>query len=164
MGKVASDYTKKRLKGKYVDLEFEGRQRGNYGRLLAYITVDNVLFNLELVAYGFSPYYTKYGLGQRYDKQFREAENHARMNELGIWSDPKLSEKYSNLESEWDQPTSQIQPTNAREQTEYHGNIKSKKFHKPECRYYDCKNCVSIFYSREEAIQVGYIPCKVCRP
>ena len=30
MGKVASDYTKKRLKGKYVDLEFEGPLRGHY--------------------------------------------------------------------------------------------------------------------------------------
>jgi len=28
MGKVASDYTKKSLKGKYVDLEFEGPFRG----------------------------------------------------------------------------------------------------------------------------------------
>ena len=37
MGKVASDYTKKRLKGKYVDLEFEGPFRGRYGRLLAYV-------------------------------------------------------------------------------------------------------------------------------
>jgi len=35
MGKVASNYAKKKLSGKYVDLEFEGsRRRGNYGRLL----------------------------------------------------------------------------------------------------------------------------------
>jgi len=59
MGKAASDYTKKRLKGKYVDLEFEGPIRGRYGRLLAYVFVDGVNFNLELVRQGLSPYYTK---------------------------------------------------------------------------------------------------------
>ncbi len=47
MGKAASDYTKKRLEGKYVDLEFEGAFRGRYGRLLAYVIVDGVNFNLE---------------------------------------------------------------------------------------------------------------------
>jgi micrococcal nuclease len=33
MGKTASNYTKKRLKGRYVDLEFEGPLGGGYGRL-----------------------------------------------------------------------------------------------------------------------------------
>jgi len=32
MGKVATEYTKKRLRGKFVDLEFEGAFRGRYGR------------------------------------------------------------------------------------------------------------------------------------
>jgi hypothetical protein len=27
----------------------------------------------------------------------------------------------------------------------YHGNKKSKKFHKPSCRYYNCKNCTVVF-------------------
>jgi hypothetical protein len=46
----------------------------------------------------------------------------------------------------------------------YHGNIKSYIFHKPGCRYYDCKKCVSEFHSREEAIDAGYRPCKKCKP
>lgn len=46
----------------------------------------------------------------------------------------------------------------------YHGNVKTKKFHQPSCRYYDCKNCRAVFYSREDAIRAGYVPCKVCRP
>ena len=57
MGKVASDYTKQRLTGKYVDIEFEGPFRGRYGRLLAYVFVDRVNFNLEQVRQGLSPYY-----------------------------------------------------------------------------------------------------------
>jgi hypothetical protein len=40
MDKVASRYTQKKLTGKYVDLEFESWQRGNYGRLFAYVLID----------------------------------------------------------------------------------------------------------------------------
>ena len=48
--------------------------------------------------------------------------------------------------------------------TKYHGNRRSKVFHKPGCRYYNCKNCTVEFETREEAIRAGYRPCKVCRP
>jgi len=46
----------------------------------------------------------------------------------------------------------------------YHGNTKSKIFHSSSCRYYNCKNCTRVFNSREEAINAGYRPCKVCNP
>jgi hypothetical protein len=46
----------------------------------------------------------------------------------------------------------------------YHGNVKTKKFHHPGCRYYSCRNCLAKFKTREEAIKAGYIPCKVCKP
>lgn len=46
----------------------------------------------------------------------------------------------------------------------YHGNLRSHKFHRPGCRYYNCKNCTARFTSREQAIKAGYVPCKVCRP
>ena len=46
----------------------------------------------------------------------------------------------------------------------YHGNTNSHKFHAPSCRYYNCPHCTRIFYSREEAIAAGYVPCRVCNP
>jgi len=55
MGEVASDFIKGRLEGEYVDLEFEGPFRGRYGRLLAYVFVDGVNFNLEMVKQGLGP-------------------------------------------------------------------------------------------------------------
>jgi len=106
MGKVASDYTKKKLNGKYVDLELEGKFRGKYGRLLAYVFVDGRNFNLELVRQGLSPYYTKYGLSQKYDQVFRAAEKQARKNGLKIWGDPELTQKYLRLKSKWGQQRS----------------------------------------------------------
>lgn len=46
----------------------------------------------------------------------------------------------------------------------YHGNVKSGVFHAPSCRYYDCKNCNAVFHSRQDAINAGYRPCKICNP
>lgn len=40
MGRKASAYTKARLIDKTVDLEFESKLRGKYGRLLAYVIVN----------------------------------------------------------------------------------------------------------------------------
>jgi len=48
------------------------------------VFVDGVNFNLELVTRGLSPYYTEYGLSEKYDKESREAERYARKNGLNI--------------------------------------------------------------------------------
>ncbi|MBW2648477.1 MAG: thermonuclease family protein [Deltaproteobacteria bacterium] len=108
MGKVASIYTGNHLAGKYVDLEFEGKRRGYYGRLLAYVFIDGENFNVELVRQGLSPYYTKYGLSQKYDQEFREAERYARKHGVNIWGDPDLAKEYLRLKSKWGQKKSRI--------------------------------------------------------
>ena len=62
MGKTASNFNKKRLNGKNVDLEFEGEKRDKYDRLLAYVFVNDQNFCLELVKQGVSPNYPPYCL------------------------------------------------------------------------------------------------------
>ena len=96
MGKVASKYTQKKLTGKDVNLEFEIKKlRGNYGRLLAYVFVDGLNFNLDLVRQGLSPYYIKYGKSEKFDSEVRAAEKQARKGKLNIWGDPELTKKIS---------------------------------------------------------------------
>lgn len=46
----------------------------------------------------------------------------------------------------------------------FHGNVKSRIFHRPGCRYYDCGACTAAFPSREAAVAAGYRPCKICNP
>lgn len=46
----------------------------------------------------------------------------------------------------------------------YHGNVKTKKFHRQGCKYYGCSNCLAVFATRSEALAAGYSPCRVCRP
>jgi len=169
LGKVASEYTEKRLSRKFVDLEFEGAFRGRYGRLLAYVIVDGKNFNVELVEQGLSPYYTKYGKSQKYDKQFKEAEKHARKNRLHIWWDPELTEKYLRLKSKWGQNRSEVErapPVKAPGQSGYVASKKSKAFHRPECRWVKKISPGNLigFSGRGEAVGSGRRPCKTCSP
>ena len=93
MAEVAFRYVQKKLTGKYVDLEFESWIRGRYGVLLAYVFVDGKNINLELVRKGLSRYYIKYGKSQKYDAEFRAAEELARKEKLNIWGDHESTKK-----------------------------------------------------------------------
>lgn len=69
-------------------LEFEvvGRlDRDRYGRILAYVYVDDRNVNVEMVRNGWSEYITRYG-HSRYANDFVEAEGEARSARRGIWS------------------------------------------------------------------------------
>ena len=46
----------------------------------------------------------------------------------------------------------------------YVGNVKSLKFHTPDCASLPAEHNRIIFYTREEALAAGYTPCGGCRP
>lgn len=156
MGIEASNYTKSRLTSKTVDLEFEGqRKRGKYGRLLTYVFLDGHNFNVELVRKGWSPYYTKYGSSQKHHDEFLSAEKEAKAKRLNIWSEGRINSFQSKSKK------SKIKTALT---GQYHGNISSHVFHAPGCKHYNCKNCVKIFNSRDDAIKAGFKPCGICKP
>lgn len=49
---------------------------------------------------------------------------------------------------------------------QYWGSINSDKFHYPSCHWAKkiYKENLIVFKSRKEALDAGYIPCKVCKP
>lgn len=49
-------------------------------------------------------------------------------------------------------------------ETEYIGNKQSGKFHRPSCEYIPDENNRIIYKTREDAINAGMIPCKICNP
>jgi len=97
----------------------------------------------------------------RGEKIWINFEKTAKAEKLGLWAEnnpvPPLDFRKgsANVQTESLSPSKNIV---------YHGHIKSKKFHRPSCRYYNCKNCTAVFNSKEEAINSGYIPCKICKP
>jgi len=48
--------------------------------------------------------------------------------------------------------------------TLYRGNVSSRIFHKPECRYYQCRNCKERFHSLKDAMEARYKACRKCEP
>ncbi|MDO8522286.1 MAG: thermonuclease family protein, partial [bacterium] len=87
-GEEASKKAKEILTGKSVRLETESSQGqlDKYGRLLAYIFLeDGTLFNQLMISEGFGHEYT-YNLPYKYQKEFKQAEKTARENNRGLWA------------------------------------------------------------------------------
>lgn len=63
--------------------------RDYYGRFLAYVFAQKggrwVLYNVEAVRAGMSPYFTKYGYSRRFHDEFVRAQEEARAAKRGIW-------------------------------------------------------------------------------
>jgi len=84
-GPESSAFTKKRLLGKRVRLGFEtGSQYGVYGRLLAYVFLeDGTFFNAELVKQGYARALVRYPF--QYKTDFLRYEAEAKNAGLGLW-------------------------------------------------------------------------------
>lgn len=75
------------LAGKAVRLEFDESQGrlDRYGRLLAYVWVDDVNVNAWMVRHGYAREFT-YNLPYRYQAEFKAAEAAARAAGRGLWA------------------------------------------------------------------------------
>ena len=83
-GKEASDFTKSMVEGKPVRLEYDWQKRDRYGRLLAYVYLeDGTFLNAEIVKQGYGFAYTRYPF--RYLDEFRGFEKEARESGRGLW-------------------------------------------------------------------------------
>ena len=148
-GPEASDFTRRALLGKQVQLEFEspGRPGGatdKYGRTLAYVIAgDGTNFNLELVRLGYGRAYTKYPF--QYQRAFEKAEREARKAGLGMWN--------KNKRAAWSDPA---------KRGTIIGNARSRIYHLPDQDGYDKvreKNRI-YFPTEEDALKAGYRKAK----
>lgn len=85
-GKIASNYTKEKLLNKEVKLELDVQEKDKYGRALAYVYIDGVMFNKMLLESGMAQIAT-YPPNVKYVEEFKEIEQRARNNKVGLWSD-----------------------------------------------------------------------------
>jgi micrococcal nuclease len=138
----AKEFNRKSVQGKNVVLEFDAESQDRYGRLLAYVYVNDTLVNSELLKSGLALVYT-YPPNVRYASFFLGLQREAQKKHLGIWSLPlPKPEKY------------------------YVGSIKSRRFHRPGCSFAQKitpQNLIK-FESRQAALDLGYSPCRTCQP
>jgi micrococcal nuclease len=77
-------FTRDELQGEEVDLEFDEDREDRYERLLAYVYLDDEMFNERLLEEGYAQVYTV-PPNDRYEDRFEEAQEAAQEAELGIW-------------------------------------------------------------------------------
>lgn len=142
--------------GKTVTIHSTSRDR--YGRIVGEVILPSgENLNHELVRAGLAWWYRKYAPG---DQGLARFEREAKKARLGLWSEP-------NLVPPWDWRR-RVRSGGSITATEsggaYHGNVKSKFFHKQGCRYYNCKSCTAVFQTRDEAIAAGFRFYRECKP
>jgi len=83
--KEASDYLKNMIEGLKVTLEFEpDNLKDAYGRLLAYVYINDVFVNKEMIRRGYAYAYTRFPF--KYQQDFLEAEKEAIDKQYGLWN------------------------------------------------------------------------------
>lgn len=85
-GVEASLKTKELVEGKEVRLEQDVSQTDRYGRILAYVWVDEVFINEKIVKEGYA-FSSSYPPDVKYQDILDEAEIFARENKAGLWSE-----------------------------------------------------------------------------
>jgi micrococcal nuclease len=83
-GREAFEANRRLVAGKTVRLEFDERRRDNYGRLLAYVYVDSLFVNAELIRQGYARV-TTYTDNQRHRDDFARLQHDAIAARRGMW-------------------------------------------------------------------------------
>ncbi|TYB32102.1 MAG: thermonuclease family protein [Candidatus Mcinerneyibacterium aminivorans] len=100
-GREAAKYTKDRIEGKTVFLEYGIQKRDKYQRVLAYVyLLDGTFFNAELVKKGYADLMT-IPPNIKYTDLFQKLAKEARIENRGLWDNPGLSKKNNLKEINW---------------------------------------------------------------
>jgi len=87
LGKKASDFTKKLVEGKPVRLEFDVEKKDRYGRLLAYVYLqDGTFVNAEIIRQGYANVMT-IPPNVKYQDMFLKLYREAREARRGLWKE-----------------------------------------------------------------------------
>jgi micrococcal nuclease len=140
--KEAKKYNQKLVFMKKVRLEFDQEKTDKEGRTLAYVFVKKVFVNAELVKLG----YAKASIippNEKYKSMFLDYEKKAMQSEKGLWQEKKKDTE-----------------------TYYIGNKRTYVLHRPSCNLVDKipEKSKIIFRNRSDAIKIGYVPDKTCKP
>ena len=138
----AKELNRKMVQGQRVSLEYDEERKDVYFRTLAYIWMENMLVNAELVRQGLACVYS-HRPNLKYVDYLCSAQSQARKAQIGIWSIPADEEE-----------------------DHYLGNKYSFRFHRPDCKYalQMAEKNKMLFKTRGEALDSCYSPCRTCKP
>jgi micrococcal nuclease len=151
-GKAASRFNASLVEGKQVRLEFDVERRDRYGRLLAYVYVDTLFVNAELVRRGYAQLMT-IPPNVRHVDHFVRSQRDAREAGAGLWG--PVSAPIDPLGPPYGENKSRTEPD-----VLVYVTKSGKKHHRAGCRYLR-SSCIAIPLS---IAREAYEPCSVCNP
>ncbi len=83
-GKEASDYTKKSLEGKEVEIAYDVEKKDKYNRNLVYVYLNNKSFNERLLEIGYAKV-TVFEPNTKYVDKYKKIEQKAKTSNKGLW-------------------------------------------------------------------------------
>ena len=140
---AARDENIRLVKKRKVTLEFDRERTDQYGRLLAYVYLENgEMVNAHLIRKGLAHVAVKLP-NLKYLQPLLHLQRLAMEERIGIWKAPEGSAEAFYL-----------------------GNNKSYRFHRPNCAFgrKTGSNHRLRFSSRKEAFWEGFSPCSKCQP
>lgn len=84
-GPEASAFTKRLAEGRTATLGFDRERRDKYGRTLAYVYLDGVMLNEEILRAGLGHAELQYPFAESMKRRFRAAEAEAKAARRGLW-------------------------------------------------------------------------------
>jgi len=152
--------------GKVVRVEEKDRDR--YGRVVARLYVGSLDVNAEQIRQGMAWVYRHY-CRDGFCSGWIGLEAAAKNGGVGLWNDKEPVPPWDWRRDK--RSPSAVSATGGSpavavpsDKLVYHGNQRSRVFHHPRCKDYQCPNCIIELPSREEAVRQGFRPCGVCRP
>lgn len=157
-GPEASQLTKNTLSGASIGLELGIEERDRYGRLLAYVYLqDGSMYNKTLVEKGLARV-AVYPPNTKYLDEFKALEQQAKTEKLGIWSLEDYQSSTTTNNTNQNNTSTKTTPAPS-DSCDIKGNINSrgeKIYHMPGQQYYDKTIAEEVFCSEEEAQAAGY--------
>jgi len=156
-GEEAKEYTSGLAFGPVVAVKEKTKSQS--GRIVAEVILpEEINLNRQLVWAGLAWWYRKRAPE---NSTLAEVETMAKKARRGLWTDEAPIPPWEWRKSK---RLDQAESKPAKVTIVYKGNTRSKIFHSPGCRYYDCRACTVNLETRVEAINLGYQPCKLCKP
>ncbi|WP_233269587.1 thermonuclease family protein [Alteribacillus sp. YIM 98480] len=163
-GKEASAFAKEHLSvNKEVEIEIDTSIRDNYDRFLAYVWVEDEMYNKMILEEGLARVAYIIEPNTRYVDEFRDIEEEAKEKEKGIWSEDgyvtdegfhpdavrnSAERKQENSPEQRDCDNPQIKGN--------HSSNGDLIYHTPDGQYYDQTNAEEMFCTEQEAQESGY--------
>ncbi|MCM3610630.1 thermonuclease family protein [Planococcus sp. MERTA32b] len=159
LGKEATEENRRLIESGDVSIEFDvGDRLDDYGRLLAYLYVDGESVQQQLLETGHARVAYVFPPNTRYLEDFKEAEQSAKEQELGIWQyENYATERGFDNDAVEEDEKSEIGPGSG--ECDIKGNINrkgAKIYHMPGSSSYEQTNPEEWFCSEQEALENGF--------